>query len=124
MRNRKAITIFCKEFQKITRNLEDTKMTLDSLSGILRTTTKNPNIFNLISEVGDMRDLFRDLKENILEVEKSVRNINPAQIERDFDLVSARFSEMEENMMKREDLKKKEFKDNNRRVFELLQVLV
>ena len=99
-------------------------MTLDSLSGILGTPTKNPNMFNLISEVGDMRDLFRDLKENILEVEKSVRNINPAQIERDFDLVSARFSEMEENMMKREDLKKKEFKDNNKRVFEILQVLV
>ena len=60
MRNRKAITIFCKEFQKITRNLEDIKMTLDSLSGILDAPTKNPNMFNLISEMGDMRDLFRD----------------------------------------------------------------
>ena len=124
VRNKKVTSIFCKEFERVQRNLEETKMALVSLSGIVGTPTKNSNMLNLISEVEDIRDLFQDLKANFLEIEKSTKTLDSDQIQRDFDFFSDRISEVEENVGRKEGVKKEDFEDNNKRVFETFQVLV
>lgn len=124
VRKRKIMRVFRKEFERVTRNLEETKMTLVSLSGIVGTPTKNSNMLNLISEMGDIRDLFRNLKANFLQIEKSTKTLDSDQIQRGFYLFSDRISEVEDNVGKKVGAKKEEFEDNNKRVFELFQVLV